>query len=206
VFTSKKTSLLALFKGSVFLLLKFLLADFIQTCVTVGKFWVSVPYPNCNILKLIKHLTNFTFFRLNLYFTSKGNKESRRHPTLWPEDRNRWSTFRDVVFSLEYQALDDLQHISNPKCTTEPLRIYFIILRLYSMTVANMLHIIWWIVLNLWSRVLLEKMTVTQLVFSEIQVFFFNSGLWGYWHCGHSWPIVPASGDGEDDCGEADGM
>jgi hypothetical protein len=36
---------------------------------------------------------------------------------------------------------------------------------------------------------------------------FFNSGLWGYWHCGHSWPIVPASGDSsEDDCGEADGM
>jgi hypothetical protein len=31
-------------------------------------------------------------------------------------------------------------------------------------------------------------------------------GLWGYWHCGHSWPIVPASGDSEDDCGEADGM
>jgi hypothetical protein len=31
-------------------------------------------------------------------------------------------------------------------------------------------------------------------------------GLWGYWHCGHSWPIVPASGDNEDDCGEADGM
>jgi hypothetical protein len=26
------------------------------------------------------------------------------------------------------------------------------------------------------------------------------------WYCGHSWPIVPASGDSEDDCGEADGM
>jgi hypothetical protein len=26
----------------------------------------------------------------------------------------------------------------------------------------------------------------------------------GYWHCGHSWPIVPVSGD--SDCGEADGM
>jgi hypothetical protein len=24
---------------------------------------------------------------------------------------------------------------------------------------------------------------------------FFLFGLWGYWHCGHSWPIVPASGD-----------
>jgi hypothetical protein len=31
-------------------------------------------------------------------------------------------------------------------------------------------------------------------------------GLLGYWHCGHSWSIVPASGDSEDDCGEADGM
>jgi hypothetical protein len=30
--------------------------------------------------------------------------------------------------------------------------------------------------------------------------------LWGYWHCGHSWPIEPASGESEDDCGEADGM
>jgi hypothetical protein len=31
-------------------------------------------------------------------------------------------------------------------------------------------------------------------------------GLLGYWHCGHSWPIVPASGDNEDDCGEVDRM
>jgi hypothetical protein len=30
--------------------------------------------------------------------------------------------------------------------------------------------------------------------------------LGNYWHCGHSWPIVPASGDSEDDCGEADEM
>jgi hypothetical protein len=37
-------------------------------------------------------------------------------------------------------------------------------------------------------------------------LFFLNSGLWGYWHYGYSWPIVPASGDSEDDCGEADGM
>jgi hypothetical protein len=35
---------------------------------------------------------------------------------------------------------------------------------------------------------------------------FFLFGLRGYWHCGHSWPIVPASGDSEDDYGEADGM
>jgi hypothetical protein len=30
--------------------------------------------------------------------------------------------------------------------------------------------------------------------------------LLGYWQCGHSWLIVPASGDSEEDCGEADGM
>jgi hypothetical protein len=36
--------------------------------------------------------------------------------------------------------------------------------------------------------------------------FFLLFGLWGYWHCGHSCPIVPASVDSEDDCGEADGM
>jgi hypothetical protein len=35
---------------------------------------------------------------------------------------------------------------------------------------------------------------------------FFLFGLWGYWHCGHFWPIVPASGDNEDDYGEADGL
>jgi hypothetical protein len=37
-------------------------------------------------------------------------------------------------------------------------------------------------------------------------IFLLLFGLWGYWHHGHSWPIVPASGDSEDDCGEADGM
>jgi hypothetical protein len=35
---------------------------------------------------------------------------------------------------------------------------------------------------------------------------FFLFWLWDYRHCGHSWPIVPASGDNEDDCGEHDGM
>jgi hypothetical protein len=31
-------------------------------------------------------------------------------------------------------------------------------------------------------------------------------GLSGCWRCGHSWPIVPALDDSEDDCGEVDGM
>jgi hypothetical protein len=30
---------------------------------------------------------------------------------------------------------------------------------------------------------------------------YFVFGLLVYWHCGHSWPIVPALGDSEDDCG-----
>jgi hypothetical protein len=34
---------------------------------------------------------------------------------------------------------------------------------------------------------------------------FVGGGVRGYWHCGHSWPTVPGSGDSEDDCGEADG-
>jgi hypothetical protein len=34
----------------------------------------------------------------------------------------------------------------------------------------------------------------------------FLFGLWGYWRCGHFWPIVPASDDSEDDCGEAEWM
>jgi hypothetical protein len=40
----------------------------------------------------------------------------------------------------------------------------------------------------------------------NMNINFFYFSFWGYWHCGHSWPIVPASGDSEDDCGEADGM
>jgi hypothetical protein len=38
------------------------------------------------------------------------------------------------------------------------------------------------------------------------EFFFYYCGLCAYLHCGQSWPIVPASGDSEDDCGEADGM
>jgi hypothetical protein len=47
---------------------------------------------------------------------------------------------------------------------------------------------------------LLSKQRIVQihLRFSLFLLF----GLWGYWHCGHSMPIVPASGDNEDDCGE----
>jgi hypothetical protein len=40
----------------------------------------------------------------------------------------------------------------------------------------------------------------------SMETCFFLFGLCGYWHCGHSWPIVPASGDNEDDYGEADVM
>jgi hypothetical protein len=40
---------------------------------------------------------------------------------------------------------------------------------------------------------------------------FFLFVRWDFGYCGHSWPIVPASGDSEGDCsegdcGEADGM
>jgi hypothetical protein len=48
------------------------------------------------------------------------------------------------------------------------------------------------------------KLWFVNVVSKYFKVFLF--GLWGYWHCGHSWPIVPASGGSEDDCGEADGM
>jgi hypothetical protein len=37
---------------------------------------------------------------------------------------------------------------------------------------------------------------------SSIFFLFYYFDLWGYWHCDHSWPILPASGDSEDDCGE----
>jgi hypothetical protein len=54
----------------------------------------------------------------------------------------------------------------------------------------------------LWSKK--EKCTNYEVFIMNF--FLLLLGLWGYWHCGHSWPIVPASGDSEDDCGEADGM
>jgi hypothetical protein len=50
---------------------------------------------------------------------------------------------------------------------------------------------------------MLEEMPKLDLQFYFLVLLLF--GLWGYWHCGHSWPTVPASGDNEDDC-KADGM
>jgi hypothetical protein len=43
-------------------------------------------------------------------------------------------------------------------------------------------------------------------VMNNIYILLLLFGLWGYWHCSHSWPSVAASGDSEDDCGEAAGM
>jgi hypothetical protein len=42
--------------------------------------------------------------------------------------------------------------------------------------------------------------------FKTIVEGFFFFGLSDYRHCGHSWPIVSASVDNEDDCGEHGGM
>jgi hypothetical protein len=50
------------------------------------------------------------------------------------------------------------------------------------------------------------SISITQInyrQFTEV-IYFYLFGLWGYCHCGHSWPIMPASDDIEDDCGEAD--
>jgi hypothetical protein len=52
----------------------------------------------------------------------------------------------------------------------------------------------------------LLKIRIYALPLNEPSTTHFFFGLWGYWHCGHSWPIVPASGDSEDDCGEAERM
>jgi hypothetical protein len=72
--------------------------------------------------------------------------------------------------------------------------------------------------MTLWAAILARRALPTEIIspikfifvrrmFSALHwCFFFIPGLWGYWHCGHSWPIVAASGDSEDDCGEADGM
>jgi hypothetical protein len=63
----------------------------------------------------------------------------------------------------------------------------------------------------IWSCLLILEVSIFIALFScKLSVvstsFFFLFGLWDYRHCGHSWPIVPASGDNEDDCGEHDGM
>jgi hypothetical protein len=51
----------------------------------------------------------------------------------------------------------------------------------------------------------LKKVSRNDDGFRRVEAIFLF-GLRGYWHCVHSWTIVPASGDSEDDCGEADGM
>jgi hypothetical protein len=56
------------------------------------------------------------------------------------------------------------------------------------------------------SRVIWLSLTVENDVNSLVSVRSRKPfGLWDYRHCGQSWPIVPASGDNEDDCGEHDG-
>jgi hypothetical protein len=50
------------------------------------------------------------------------------------------------------------------------------------------------------------KPAIEQIFNFVANLVFFLFNFLGYWHCRHSWPIVPASGDIEDDCGEADGM
>jgi hypothetical protein len=47
---------------------------------------------------------------------------------------------------------------------------------------------------------------LTGIVIMNTLLFITIFGLWAYWHCGLCWPVVPASGDSEDDCAEADGM
>jgi hypothetical protein len=56
------------------------------------------------------------------------------------------------------------------------------------------------------SNSLTEVSTEYGLLTQGFIIFLLLFGLWGYWPCGHSWPIVPASGDSEYDCAEADGM
>jgi hypothetical protein len=53
-----------------------------------------------------------------------------------------------------------------------------------------------------WSEVKWSEVRCREVLF---YLFIYLFGLWDYRHCGHSWPIVPASGDNEDDCGEHDG-
>jgi hypothetical protein len=45
------------------------------------------------------------------------------------------------------------------------------------------------------TKLLFMLSLISYITFHKTQpLIFFNSGLCGYWHCGHSWPIVPASG------------
>jgi hypothetical protein len=64
------------------------------------------------------------------------------------------------------------------------------------------------ILLRLSILILLEviKLVIRNFFQPIISFLWFLFGLWGYLQCGHSWPIVPASGNSEDDCGEADEM
>jgi hypothetical protein len=63
-------------------------------------------------------------------------------------------------------------------------------------------RLFWNYFLIVWYSSILHTLILSKIIIIIILLF----DLWGYWHCGHSWPIVPASGDSEDDCGEADGI
>jgi hypothetical protein len=52
----------------------------------------------------------------------------------------------------------------------------------------------------------IDDVVAAGVIYHRMSFLLLLFGLGGYWQCGHSWPIVPASGDNEDDCGEADGM
>jgi hypothetical protein len=63
-----------------------------------------------------------------------------------------------------------------------------------------------WFYLESYWNLFLNKILFSRFLPVCFLEFFFLFGLWDYRHCGHSWPIEPASGDNEDDCGEHDGM
>jgi hypothetical protein len=75
--------------------------------------------------------------------------------------------------------------------------------KLYLLALLNESYIAVVIIIECYLQNIIHVLIVFKF-WSDVGFFFF--GLWGYWHCGHSWPIVSASGDSEDDCGEADGM
>jgi hypothetical protein len=91
-----------------------------------------------------------------------------------------YSVFVKILFVLDNNFLSWVKHRMPEHCEISIINKGFLILVYFLPTLMSRKEVAWF--------------------------FFLLFGLWGYWHCGHSWPIVPASGDNEDDYGEADGM
>jgi hypothetical protein len=119
---------------------------------------------------------------------------------LLPEDGDRVQSSKGC-FKIKNRAIDNVQKVNNFNNS------WLLLVGAPNKNPVTKLKN-WHYNLTCAQNCFLQQVVTLALVSISCCVFFcfFLFGLWDYRHCGHSWPIVPASGDNEDDCGEHDGM